>query len=118
MKILPAGLKKIAIGISPIVTFHGYTCEVLKKNYSGGGVALQLVAASDDLEKGVSKGEPIAVATINIPGIDLAPDEVVIKSYSENEGMWDALINSNIILDTGTAIRTNFITARIGKLMI
>jgi hypothetical protein len=39
----------------------------------------------------------IACATINIPEEDLANDQVIIKDYSENEGMLGTLICSKII---------------------
>jgi hypothetical protein len=34
----------------------------------------------------------VATATLNLPEIALGPDEVIIKDYSENEGMLDTLI--------------------------
>lgn len=43
------------------------------------------------------QGEPVATATVNIPEIQVADDEVLIKDYSENEGMLDALIQAEII---------------------
>lgn len=42
-------------------------------------------------------GEPIATATVNIPEILLGKNEVIIKDYSENEGMFLALFNAGIV---------------------
>lgn len=41
--------------------------------------------------------EPVAVATINIPDEDINKDEVIIKDYSENEGILSTLISAKII---------------------
>ena len=61
------------------VTFMGWQCDVLIDGYK----KIMLV---DKLT-----GEPIAVATKIVPGAELQDDEVLIKSYSENEGMLSAL---------------------------
>jgi hypothetical protein len=37
-------------------------------------------------------GEEYLTATVNIMGSNLAPDEVLIKDYSENEGIYKALL--------------------------
>jgi hypothetical protein len=41
--------------------------------------------------------EEIAVMTINVPEERLEDDEVIIKNYSENEGILDMLIDACII---------------------
>lgn len=41
--------------------------------------------------------EPYMVASVNLPHIALEKDEVLIKNYSENEGVLDFLIASNIV---------------------
>ncbi len=64
----------------PHVTFRGWRCRVERATYGHTDrIALPLYDATD--------GEPVAVATINLPELALAADEVVIKDYSENEGM-------------------------------
>jgi hypothetical protein len=53
-------------------------------------------------------GEPIARATINVDhSHKLHNDEVVIKDYSENEGMYDTLFLAGIIVPTNLSINGN-----------
>jgi hypothetical protein len=55
--------------------------------YSNGGTAIQLFDTDDHA--------PVATATVWVPG--LAPDEVAIKDYSENEGMLETLLEAHIV---------------------
>jgi hypothetical protein len=51
--------------------------------------------------------EPLAVATVNLP--DVGPDEgcIFVKDWSENEGLWDALIASGVVEDMGVYVEVN-----------
>ena len=61
---------------------------IIKYNsYGNGNRAISLFTDS---------GEPYATATVNIP-MALNSDEVAIKDYSENIGVLDFLIESNVI---------------------
>ena len=64
--------------------------------YVAGGLALQLV--SDD---GI--GEPLATLSVWVEGVSdsLAFNEFVVKSYSENEGVDDWLMEANLAQPTG-----------------
>lgn len=93
------------------VVFCGFNCEVAKRKYSNGRTALELIAANDTDD--VCKGEPIAMATVNIPEETLSPEEVIIKDYSENEGMLDVLLKAGIVELSGRSIRTGFVTCPI-----
>lgn len=42
-------------------------------------------------------GLPYMTASINVPQLELKDDEVVIKDYSENEGVYEWLLERNII---------------------
>ena len=48
-------------------------------------------------------GEPMYKATVNVPDIHLAVDEIIVKSYAENEGVLMALIDAGVI-GSGTTI--------------
>lgn len=49
-------------------------------------------------------GEPMATASVNMPDVyDPAPGEVIIKDYSENEGILKALQEAGIV---GSVLRT------------
>jgi len=56
----------------------------------------------------VRGGEKIATCTINIDGINLEKNEVIIKDYGENEGMFKSLIKAEVIKDTGKAIEQDY----------
>lgn len=72
------------------VTFLNYKCLVdTSETYSNGSTAIQLI--EEDTR------EPIAHATINMRKGIINKDEVVIKNYSENEGILDALIEGGVI---------------------
>lgn len=88
-----------------------YNCEVLFHKYEeGGGHRIDLI----DLEDGI----PVATATVNVPGINLLDDEVVIKDYSENEGVYDALVKQGIIKKTNKSIQlSDYVVAPIATIV-
>lgn len=73
------------------VQFKQWLCSIQKLQYGNGRIALKLMDSHDFY------GAPIAVATVNVIDDDTQPDEVVIKDYSENEGMYQALLDADII---------------------
>jgi hypothetical protein len=80
---------KIMEEIKPII-FLDYKCSIKIERYSNNNrIALDL----NDAET----GEPIARATLNDPETMLLSDEVIIKDYSENEGMLKCLVDAEII---------------------
>ena len=91
------------------VTFQGFECEVHKITYNNGRVGLQLNDIID--------GCPIATATINMPEIELAPDEVIIKDYSDNTGMTEVLVQGGVIELTNRKAMTGYVYAPICKLL-
>ena len=93
------------------VKFQGWNCNVLfNKYHEGKGYRIDLIDADD--------GTPVAVATLNVPDIELESDEVIIKDYSENKGMHDALIKYGIIKHTNKFVKlSQFITAPIAKII-
>jgi len=79
------------VGSTQEIKFHKYTGHIVKQEYNNGRVALEMVGT------GKHEGEPILVATINVPNEKLAKDEVIIKNYSENQGILDVLVMARII---------------------
>ncbi len=69
-----------------------YEVTVKLSKYSNDRIAIQL----DDAEDGM----PYATATVNMPNVLLEYDEVLVKDYSENEGMLEFLIKNNIVTPT------------------
>lgn len=93
------------------VKFREWNCRISFDRYLNNRIAIQLY----DLED----GSPVATATVNIPDLDfLNKDEVIIKDYSENEGMLEALINADIISKPLYYVLTSFVKCPVCKLLI
>lgn len=90
------------------VKFRDWNCVVVKREYDNGRPALQLIDAED--------GSPIARATVNLPDVELGPNQVIVKSYSENEGMLEALVAADVALPV-RMIRTGFVEVPVCELM-
>lgn len=91
------------------VKFAGYNCNVVRRCYPNGRLALELIDTED--------GMPVATATVNLPDVDIKDDEVFIKSYSENEGMMDMLQKEKIIGETLATANVGFTVATLHKLL-
>lgn len=65
-----------------------------------------------------AEGWPLATATVNIPSIPIAEDEVIIKNYSENEGMYKCLRKAGIISEYIRIVRTGYVMCPVCKLLI
>lgn len=63
------------------------------ERYQGGGLAVQLM---DPTEEGMD----YATVSINL-GVPLQDDEFVFKTYSENEGLLEALVDARVVEMTG-----------------
>jgi len=57
-----------------------------------------------------------AVATVNIPEIDLPDEQIILKDWSENEGIPEALEKAGLIVLTGESVPTGFVLAPIAKM--
>lgn len=96
--------------------FKDWTCTCRLTCYHSDRDVPCLILYADSDQRA---GERIAVASVNLSGnaTKLAPGEVAIKGWSENEGMADALIKAGII---GPELRkepTGFVLATIHQLI-
>ncbi len=91
------------------VKFKEWDCVLEYGTYNNQRVTIQLNNAED--------GMPIATATVNLPDLPLPPDHVFIKSWSENEGIREALQVAGIIGPTLRKIPTGFVLATVHKLL-
>ena len=73
--------------------------------YSNGRMAL---LASDP-----TTGAPIAKLTVNVPHVDLAPGEIILKDWSENEGAYETLEAAGLVELTGRSVICGFELAEI-----
>jgi len=85
------------------LTAHEQTYSVTVKlsKYANGRTSIQILDAID--------GQPYATASVNIDHVLLADNEVLIKDYSENEGMLDFLIKNNIVTPTPNGVQSGFV---------
>jgi hypothetical protein len=88
------------------MNFLGIECAIRFGNYAQGGTAVWLI---DD-----ETGEPVTNVTSWIPG--LAPDEIAIKNYSENEGMLNAFLATGLINPPHRHIHSGFVSFPICRL--
>ena len=91
------------------IQFARWECNVFKRYYDQGRIALQLTTVT---------GEPVATATINLPEQPLAKDEVFIKDWSENEVMYYALHKAGVVGTILDEIPTGFVKAYRVKLLM
>lgn len=63
-------------------------------------------------------GEPLFTATVNIPEAILGKDEVLIKNWSENEGVLATLVNAGVVEGTGKKVPTGFVKANVCRLLV
>jgi hypothetical protein len=86
-----------------------YDVQVEFLKYSNGRTAIELTDAET--------GEPVLTATVNIPGVDLTNREVIIKNYSENEGVLGFLMDNNIVGPVKREVTTGFVSCPIVDLL-
>lgn len=93
------------------IMFNDFKCLVnTQDTYLNGAIAIQLY------EEGT--GEPVAHATINVMQGLIKQDEVVIKDYSENEGMLEALVKAGVVSEPLRFIPiSGFVNAPVCKLI-
>jgi hypothetical protein len=95
------------------VHFAGLECDVYKTVYPhGGATALFLDDATDR--------SPVATATVNVPEANHLLDDqtILVKDYSEGEGMMDALESAGIVRDTGERFPIGFTEAKVARLLV
>jgi hypothetical protein len=103
------------------VQFRQWLCNVQLREYGNGRKAIVLVNANtirEDDYIAYPGMEDIAVATINLPAEMMTDDEVIIKDYSENEGMLAVLVEAGIISDPVRYVRTGYVNSPVCKLLI
>jgi len=92
------------------IEFLGCKCIITKEKYCNGRTALGLTE--------VDTGEPFATATVNLPEINLAQNEIAIKNYSENEGILQVLIDAGVIGKPKYEIQSGFVSIPVCELKI
>lgn len=86
----------------PSTRFHpagAYT--LVSTTYTEGGLALRLV----------KDHEPYATITTCLPDVELGEGEFHVKTWSENEGLVEALLESGVLQTTGECSRAGYAQA-------
>ncbi len=86
-----------------VIRFEQWNCLIEKAKYHTGNTALRLIDA-DDL---TGYDNLVAVASVNLPGI--IGEEVAIKDWSENTGMYMTLLDANVITPAHRYLSSGFI---------
>lgn len=94
----------------PLVKFKEWKCKVHRARYGNGRVALTL----DE----IGTYDPIAVVTVNLPDVPLEEGEIIIKNWSENEGILKAMFNAGWISESKRQVKTGFVKADIVDLLL
>jgi hypothetical protein len=63
-------------------------------------------------------GEDILVASVNLPDVPLRNDEILIKDWSENEGVLQLLMDNGVIGPVIENVPTGMVSAQKCKLLI
>ena len=104
------------------VSFGEYRCGAYEGRYPqrAGGSRAIVLAHADPEGHPTDANELIAVATVNVAGVSevLPEDHVVVKDYSENEGMLAALVEAGIVADTGERAFFGYVSAPIARVLV
>lgn len=92
------------------VTFLRENCRLLRGAYSDGNRTALMLQCEN--------GEPMAKCTVNLPDDHLGADEVAVKSYSENEGMVEALMAAGVIEKPYRSIQSGHVQIPVCRLLL
>ena len=93
-----------------VIRFKDWDCILRYGQYGNKRTAIELIDTHD--------GESVAVATVNIVNADINDDEIIIKDYSENEGMQKILMDAGIISTPVRIIPTGYVVVPVCKLLV
>lgn len=78
-----------------------YDVAISLGTYKNGRTSLQLI----DMEDGC----PYATATVNLPEVLLEENEILVKDYSENEGVLKFLLDNKIVTPTEKGVQSGHV---------
>lgn len=101
----------IARNVHLTTAFLDEEVDIFLSEYMDGSGNLALFANS-------TCGEPMAVMTVNVPNYAAPAGHVVIKDYSENEGMMYALVVAGVIAPPKETVQVGFAEGSVCKLLL
>jgi hypothetical protein len=109
-KNLKDGINKALNGKPLKVNLYGtiYNTVFQVGHYRNGRIAVELIDAETS--------EPFATLTINIPEATASDNEIIVKTWTENEQVAKAAYDSGLFLDTGKRISSGFVQAQVWKI--
>lgn len=97
--------------IAENVKFRNWNCDVILDKYAADGSDALILVDHETSER-------IAVATTCLAAEHGAlPGHAALKTYSENEGMLEALTAAGIVEDTGARVKTGFVEVPIVRIL-
>lgn len=90
------------------VKYNNHDCLLTLIEYADGHQGLKLIDAESEFQ------EPYLICSTNFE--ELEDDEVAIKNWSENEGMYQYLLEKNIITKNHRTIFSGFVIAPVCKI--
>lgn len=96
--------------MNQIIEFRGFKCTLEKTQYENKRVALMLNDAED--------GQKVTTCTVNLPEQECKEDEVFIKTYSENYGLLNILVEEGIVAPPHNFINSGFVVLPVCKLLV
>jgi hypothetical protein len=88
------------------VEFLGEQCSVELTEYVSGGKAI-LLKCED--------GSPMASATVWVN--ELKQDEIAVKDYSENEGLYEVLLKAGIVAPYHRLVPSGYVQLKVTRLL-
>ncbi len=79
------------------VLFSGFECYIKIRPYNSGRIYMTLHDKEDGMQ--------VARVTLDLDSVPHIPDLVIIKNYSENEGIYEALLKAGVIKECERKIR-------------
>ena len=93
--------------------FHKFI-PVLGSYHSNGRTSLEYHIENE--EEGYT--EPACTASVNLPDEEIEPGYVAVKDYSENEGLYELMVQKGHIEPAIRYIRQGFVTIPVCKLLL
>lgn len=71
------------------IKFNDFDCYIQIEEYINNRKAIVL--------REIETNDDVAVASVNLPNVNMDEDEIAIKTYSENVGMLSILVDAGVI---------------------
>ena len=102
------------------VKFNDIDCEISVKKYDNSNrryILLISTHTQHNMSDEINAGECVIFATVEVPHLQIRDNEVVIKTYHENEGILDVLINAGVVELTGNSYPIGYVSCPIVKII-